>query len=70
MWILRDKPAVVFSVAVVLAVWGTPVVHLTAVGLLLAVAAPFTPAPGWLAPQARPGPAQVRLEPGLAQSHG
>lgn len=47
-WALRHHPAGAFAVAVVLTIWGTPVVHLTAVALLLAVAAPFTPAPAWL----------------------
>jgi hypothetical protein len=47
-WALRHRPAGAFAVAVVLTIWGTPVVHLTAVALLLAVAAPFTPAPAWL----------------------
>ena len=70
MWILRDRPAAVFSIAVVLAVWGTPVVHLTAVGLLLAIAAPLTPAPGWMAPKGEPDPIPIRPEPGLAQGRG
>ncbi len=51
-WALRHHPARAFAVAVILAVWGTPVVHLTAVALLLAVAAPFTPAPAWLGDKA------------------
>jgi hypothetical protein len=51
-WTLRHHPAGAFAVAVTLTIWGTPVVHLTAVALLLAVAAPLTPAPGWLRPKA------------------
>jgi hypothetical protein len=54
-WALRRRPEQAFVVAVVLVIWGTPVVHLTAVALLLAAAAPFTPAPSWL--RARPAPA-------------
>jgi hypothetical protein len=48
-WLLRHRPAGAFVVVVILVIWGTPVVHLTAAGLLLAIAAPFTPAPEWLA---------------------
>jgi hypothetical protein len=51
-WGLRHRPAWAFSVAVILVIWGTPVVHMTAVALLLAIAAPSTPAPGWLGPRA------------------
>jgi len=47
-WALRHRPAAAFGVSVALAVWGTPVVHITAVALLMALAAPFTPAPAWL----------------------
>jgi len=47
-WALRRHAAAAFAAAVSLMIWGTPVVHLTALALLLAVAAPFTPAPRWL----------------------
>jgi hypothetical protein len=59
-WSLRRRPALSFVVAVVLVIWGTPVVHMTAVALLLATAAPLTPAPGWLGRRpARPAPQAV-----------
>jgi Glycosyltransferase family 87 len=58
-WALRHHPAGAFAVVVILTIWGTPVVHLTAVALLLAVGAPFTPAPGWLGPKAAAPAPQV-----------
>jgi hypothetical protein len=59
-WALRRHPAGAFVVVVILVIWGTPVVHLTAVALLLAVAAPFTPSPAWLGkPTAAPAPQAI-----------
>jgi len=47
-WALRHRPAGAFAAAVVLSIWGTSVVHIGTVGLLLAALAPLTPAPAWI----------------------
>ncbi len=64
-WAPRNHPAETFAVAVALVIWGTPVVHLTAVALLLAALAPFTPAPTWLGEKSAGRPASGCLNGGL-----
>lgn len=62
-WALRHRPAAAFAGAVVLSIWGTSVVHIGTVGLLLAALAPLTPAPGWIAGRTE-GTEPTRQPPG------
>lgn len=74
-WALRHRPAGAFAAAVVLSIWGTSVVHIGTVGLLLAALAPLAPAPAWIAGRTsatadplRPLPGRQARAPGLGRS--